>query len=206
MACVYFHINPLKNEIFYVGIGTHEKRAYAKCGRNRLWNNVVNKYGYIIDIAHKNIDIETAKEYEINYIKRLGRVNLKNGKLVNMTDGGDGSNNMIVSKETREKLSKAGLGKSKNEDWKRKLGLKKIGKNRSKELKDTLSKYFSENPSTPKKSVDLLGMNGNYIKTFVGIKEAAREMGLCSGAISKCCNNVPKYKSVHKTKWRFTPK
>ena len=52
--CVYFHINPLKNHIFYVGIGT-EKRPYSKIGRSDFWWDTVNKYGYIVDITLENL-------------------------------------------------------------------------------------------------------------------------------------------------------
>ena len=51
--CVYFHINPLKNEIFYVGIGS-VKRAHSK-SRSKWWKNIVSKYGYIIDIIETDL-------------------------------------------------------------------------------------------------------------------------------------------------------
>ena len=39
---IYFHINPIKNEIFYVGIGINN-RAYKKISRNKFWHNIVIK-------------------------------------------------------------------------------------------------------------------------------------------------------------------
>ena len=47
---LYFHINPLRNEIFYVGIGS-KARAYSKDSRNRFWKFLVSKYGFIVNIV-----------------------------------------------------------------------------------------------------------------------------------------------------------
>ncbi len=52
---IYFHINPLKNEIFYVGKGKGN-RAYDKNNRNRFWKNIVKKYGYIVNIIEDNLN------------------------------------------------------------------------------------------------------------------------------------------------------
>jgi len=88
--CLYFHINPFRNEIFYVGIGS-KKRPYFKRRKNLFWKNIVNKFGYIIDIVHENLTWEEACKLEVFYIKRIGRRDKKLGPLVNLTDGGDGA-------------------------------------------------------------------------------------------------------------------
>ncbi len=103
---LYFHINPLKNHIFYVGIGT-KKRPYNKQQRSNFQKYVVKKYGYIVDIVHENLSQNEACKLEKFYINKIGRKDLKKGNLVNMTDGGDGSFGYIPSKETREKMSKS---------------------------------------------------------------------------------------------------
>ena len=101
--CVYFHINPLKSHIFYVGIGSI-KRPYTKYKRNIIWQNIVNKYGYIIDIAHTDLSWESACNLEKFYINKLGRKDLKKGNLVNLTDGGDGNVGLIHSDEMKAKM------------------------------------------------------------------------------------------------------
>lgn len=87
---LYFHINSVKNEIFYVGIG-NSKRPYTKHHRNNFWFNIVNKYNYIVDIIEENLTWEEACEREIFYISKIGRRDLCKGPLVNMTNGGEGS-------------------------------------------------------------------------------------------------------------------
>ena len=45
--CAYFHINPIKLNVFYVGIG-NIKRPYSKRFRNNAHDKVVNKYGHSV--------------------------------------------------------------------------------------------------------------------------------------------------------------
>ncbi len=99
---IYFHINPLKNCIFYIGKG-RSRRAYTKFHRSELWHNTVNKYGYIINIIEEGLTNEEACEREKFWIKRIGRKDLGLGNLVNHTDGGDGL--IGLSKEARIKIS-----------------------------------------------------------------------------------------------------
>lgn len=115
-SCVlYFHINPLKNEIFYVGIG-NKYRPKSKNNRNQFWLNTVNKYGYIIDIVETDLTWEEACEREKFYISKIGRRDLNQGSLVNLTDGGEGGFGVIPSTEKRNKISKSNFGKKRSSD------------------------------------------------------------------------------------------
>lgn len=108
-CCVYFHINPLKNEIFYVGIG-NKKRPYDKRSRSIFWKRIFNKYGYIVNIIESDLNWDDACKKEIFYIKKLGRRDLGTGSLVNMTDGGEGKKGSIISEESRKRISDGHLG------------------------------------------------------------------------------------------------
>jgi uncharacterized protein involved in tellurium resistance len=75
-----------------------------------------------LDKANKNeITAEQAKEKEKEFIALYGRVDLKSGCLVNLTDGGDGVLNMSSNSELRIKLSKAAIGKKMSESAKKKI-------------------------------------------------------------------------------------
>jgi site-specific DNA-cytosine methylase len=118
---IYFHINPLKNEIFYVGKGK-DKRAFEKGKRrSEYWNRMVNKYGYIIDIAEENLTEQEAFDREIFYINKIGRKDLGLGSLINMTNGGDGASGWIRSEETKNKISKSNKGKKRSEEIRNKF-------------------------------------------------------------------------------------
>jgi len=116
MAVVYQHKRLDTNDIFYIGIGD-KKRPYQIRSRNRHWKNIVNKHSYKIEILFKDLDWKEACQIERYLIKYYGRKDLKLGKLVNMTDGGEGTLNKIISKEARLKTSKLFKGKTQNDEW-----------------------------------------------------------------------------------------
>ena len=155
--CVYFHINPIKQEVFYVGIG-NSKRPYKKQGRSKLWVNTVNKYSHDIIIIHKNLSWSEASQLEIQYIKQIGRKDLGKGSLVNLSSGGEGAigvkrsdeqkqkirlklTGYKHSKEACENMGKSRLGKLRphKEETKRKIGLAHVGKKLTQEHKDNIS-------------------------------------------------------------------
>jgi hypothetical protein len=107
---VYRHIRLDKNEVFYVGIGKNEKRAFSKESRNDLWRKITNKHGYKVEIVARPETWENACELEKLLISEYGRLDLKTGCLANMTDGGDGAINL--SEKTREKISLGNKGKT----------------------------------------------------------------------------------------------
>jgi hypothetical protein len=113
MAYVYRHIRLDKNEVFYVGIGSDKyySRAYTKCGRNKLWKNIVDKTEYSVEILFEDLDWELACKKEIEFIKLYGRKDLKNGTLTNLTDGGQGSLGTKRTDEHKKILSERMKGK-----------------------------------------------------------------------------------------------
>ena len=61
----------------------------------------------------ENLSEDEAFDLEIKLIAEYGRKDLGTGCLLNFTDGGEGLSN--PSKETREKISQANIGKKLNE-------------------------------------------------------------------------------------------
>lgn len=112
---LYKHIRLDNNQIFYVGIGHYKesikdlnkglkyKRAHAKTKRNNFWNHVVNKTKYKVEIILELDDYDIIRELEKDFIKLYGRRDKGLGELVNLTDGGDGSINVYITDEIKEK-------------------------------------------------------------------------------------------------------
>lgn len=98
---VYLHRKATDDTIFYVGIGS-KKRSKSKKSRNPYWINTVNKYGYYVEIIKEGLSQEEACELEIFLISEIGRKDLGEGTLVNMTDGGEGRSN--VNNKIRKKI------------------------------------------------------------------------------------------------------
>ena len=95
---VYQHRRKDTGEIFYIGIG-RKYRPYIMNNRNKMWKNIVNKTDYDIEIVNSFDNRKDAENLEIQLIKKYGRRDLGLGTLVNMTDGGDGCEGRVWTKE-----------------------------------------------------------------------------------------------------------
>lgn len=154
MAYVYKHIRKDTNEVFYIGIGKHKKRAYTKSGRNNHWNNITNKTDFIVEIIEGGLSWETVCEREKYWISYYGRRDLNEGTLVNMTDGGDGTPNITPDVRVKTSIRQKKLlsdktynpmyGKTHTLETKLKISKANVGKTkgikRSKEFSENLSK------------------------------------------------------------------
>ena len=144
MAIAYIHKRNDTNNVFYVGIGNSKYRATSKTGRSEYWKRIVNKHGREVEIIAENLSWGDACKLEILLISQYGRLDLKTGNLVNMTDGGEGMSN--PSKETRVKLSKARMGNTNtrgfkhSEETKRKVSESQLGVKLSKEHCEAISR------------------------------------------------------------------
>ncbi len=115
---LYVHIRPDTQTVFYVGIGStvNYKRAYSHSGRSNHWRNIVKKYGYSVSIIKENLTWDEACILESEFIAKYGRLDMNEGFLVNLTNGGEGPSGVIRSKETIDKLKKVSRGKF-TKDW-----------------------------------------------------------------------------------------
>ena len=110
MYYVYAHINPVNLKIFYIGKGTGE-RYISKLGRNKFWNNTVNKYGFSAIKLVDGLTENEAFEIEKIYIEKY-KLRIDGGTLVNLTKGGSGGNTINeINRETfLKKCSETKLG------------------------------------------------------------------------------------------------
>lgn len=91
MAIVYKHYRPDTNQLFYIGIGKNEDRAYSTANRNEKWYSIVDECGFNVEIIYKDISKEKASEIEKKLISEYGRVGIEeDGILVNIHSGGYG--------------------------------------------------------------------------------------------------------------------
>ena len=111
MPILYRHIRTDKQQVFYIGIGENESRAYDKKGRSRVWKNTASK-GYETEILFEDLTWEQAVEKEKEFIALYGRKDLGLGTLVNLTDGGEGTIGYKHTQEAKEKNRIAASGKN----------------------------------------------------------------------------------------------
>jgi hypothetical protein len=122
----YYHKRLDTNEIFYVGIG-EPSRPYEDGSRNPHWHHIVDKVGYEVIVIKENISWGEACEWEKMRIKEIGRRDLGLGPLVNMTDGGEGTQGVIITEERRVNISLATKEAMSNPEVKKRLSESHLG-------------------------------------------------------------------------------
>ena len=179
MAVLYRHIRLDKNEPFYIGIGNSKHRASKKCSRNEIWNNIVNKTKYRVDILFDNLSWNDACDKEKEFIDLYGRFDLGNGMLVNMTNGGEGLIN--PSEEIRNKKRLSMMGKNVGDN----NGMKKI-ENRIKVSKSKTGKQMGINHPRHR-AVVCFNLDNIFIAEYDCIKSVERITGIVNNNIVKVC-------------------
>ena len=111
MAILYKHIRESDNQVFYIGIGSSEKRAYIKSNRGSYWKRYVEKYSYKVEIVLTDLTWEDACKWEQYLIGLYGRKSNNKGSLINLTDGGEGRVGYIVPKDVIDKIRQKNIGK-----------------------------------------------------------------------------------------------
>lgn len=213
LGYVYRHIRLDNNEVFYIGISTINDgkytRAYEKDGRNKYWKNIINKTEYRIDIMMKDLPLNIMYEKEKYFIQLYGRKDKGLGTLVNMTDGGDkGTPGIIVSEETRKKISHT-VKKNMTDETRKKQSEAKKGKTLSEEHKEklrqiNLGKKMSEESieKTRKGNSKPVGQykDGNLIKEYPSARATGID-GYSYKHVSNCC--LGKRKNHGGFQWKF---
>ena len=161
----YSHSKP-DGSIFYIGKGMGD-RAYSKDNRNNFWKNTVKKYGYSVQIlAEWDSEIE-AFDHEkvlISCFKDMGH------KLVNLTDGGDGTAGYRWTDEQKANFNMNGekngmFGKTHSVETKQKIREKAIGRKITKDTREKISekmknRTFSEDHIEKLRKASMGNKNG----------------------------------------------
>lgn len=207
---VYTHTRPDTNEIFYVGKGTG-KRMKCRTNRNIHWKRIVDKAnGFKYDVLAKNLTEQEALNFEILMIKKMKEAGFG---LCNMTSGGDGVSGFKHSDEMRENQRQRMLGvtpwnkgKPTSPEAIEKMRLAKLGKKLSPEhiansanarrgmkYSEAHCKAISESLKGKKMPIDSQADKYKQVicietgKIYKSVTEAAKELNLFTGNISKVC-------------------
>lgn len=215
---LYRHIRLDKNEPFYIGIGTKQKRnhnsfkseyrrAFEKNRKeSSVWNNIVSKAEYEIEILLESDDYEFIKQKEIEFIALYGRINLGTGFLANLTDGGDGIINYVRSKELGKKHSEFLIGKKQSKETIEKRAASRKGYIHSKETKTKISeshkgkktskehleKLYKGQILANSKPISQYSLDGTFIKDWQSATIAGKKLELCMNSIRNCVKGKTK--------------
>lgn len=184
---VYRHIRLDKDEPFYIGIGNkvNYARAHEKdpSKRNIIWNRIVSKSSYEVDIIFDGLTKNEASEKEKEFITLYGRIDLETGCLCNMTDGGDGIWNCIRSEETKEKLRIQKIG-SKNPMFGKKQSIsflikRRVFESKKKSEESKINHSLATIKSGQAKKTEVIKYDtGESLGVYHSLSEAIRSVGL----------------------------
>lgn len=189
----------LTHEPFYVGKGKNNRINHYKDNKKNLKKRFV--YSKIESLKQKNLkpiaikiisklSEKEAQENEKYLIKVIGRRDLNKGPLCNLTDGGEGTINYIITERNRTHTGvfkkghipynkgNIGLRKQPNEE-KLNRANKLRGKKRTKQQIINISKSRGGAP------ILQYDLNGNFIKEWVGIRDVRRSHKAVNDALRK---------------------
>jgi hypothetical protein len=188
MACVYIHRRADDGQIFYIGKGSRDDRATYFKKRNPYWQSVAAKHGVLVEIVARFDTDALACECEQELIAWYGR-----GNLANLTDGGEGSVAVVMSEETKSKLSRA-ASQPRSEAWIASMraaragggngGVVKAGDKLPESWVKNLSaaKVGDKNPMYGKSGLDHHGarlvLHAGYGYVFASVQDAADFFGM----------------------------
>lgn len=130
---LYSHTRDDNNEIFYIGVGSinkkHKyKRAFQKDTRNSFWKDIVKITTFSVKILQESFNLKELEDEETRLIALYGKIKYGTGTLANITDGGHGTNGYIPSLENREKHSIRMIGTKATKDTKDKMSKSQLNK------------------------------------------------------------------------------
>lgn len=160
--------------------GKYRQPAFAHAIIKYGWDNIEH------EIIASNLTKEEANNFEKTLIEKLDTMNSEYG--YNLREGGHDSN---ISDEQKRKISETLKGNV-------------ISDSTRKKLSDSMKgKLLGVNSPCAKKVVQY-DTQGNLIKIWDSISDAARELKVNPSNISRCCSNTDNtYKTIIGYIWRF---
>lgn len=215
LGYLYRHVRLDKNQVFYIGKGIDLKfnRAFNKNNRNKYWKNIINKTDYIVEIIMYDVPHSLLVQKEIEFIKLYGRRDLKQGTLVNLTNGGEGSLGSThnigrkLTEEHKRKISESEKGRKAHPNTIK--ALLEYNKNRgpiSEETRKRISdshrgkKRKEESIAKTRKRVIQKDLFGSIVKIWESVTSTKKD-NFTPSIVSACCHS--KVKTHRGFKWEF---
>jgi len=153
---VYLYLRE-DNTPYYVGKGKGD-RAFSN--QSRRFRKPKDKTKIIFH--SENLTEEEAFKIEKELITKYGRKNNRTGILRNLTDGGEGSSGVIISDETKAKMSEASKKRMNTPEMKAKVSAESKERMNKPEIKAKMSAAMKKKMNTPEMKARLSQNNVMY--------------------------------------------
>jgi group I intron endonuclease len=202
---IYKLIDPETNEIRYVGrtVQTlpNRLRKHIKADDKSYrvnWIKSLNTKGFEpkIELICETNTFEDCCELEQFYIKKYKELGFR---LVNMTDGGEGSIGFKHSDDTIIKLQKIATKRAEDPEYINSLknhGLKQWEDKTEKEKLDNILNQKG------RRNIKQFTMDGEFIKEFISLREIERELGYFRANITPCLKG--EFKQAYGFVWIYS--
>lgn len=206
---IYIHISP-SNKCYVGKTCQHYKERWGLNGSNYIkkrngkfihpkFANAILKYGwnnFKHEILFENLSKEEADQIEINLIAKYKVLNLS----YNISIGGEGGREKGFkhSKETKQKISNSLKNRTLSKEHKNNISESLKNKKFTEEHKQKISNSMKGKHS---KKVKMLSKNGEYIRSFDSLTDAAKFINKTPGHISKCCLGIRN--TAYGFKWEY---
>lgn len=205
---IYKYTSPVNKH--YIG------QTIDEITRRNTWYNLNRKYGGPkINNARKKYTPEKFT-YQVLYRGKFNTIEEANRILnlletyyigyydsyvngYNNTLGGLGTMGRTLTKETKDKISKAHLNKILSEETKQRIAYSKKGRKLSEETK----RKIAENRKNRSRKVLQYDLSGNFIREWNSAKEASITLNIHVVAIRACCSNKEHCLTANKYLWRW---
>ena len=178
MFYTYMHVKADTGQPFYIGKGKG-KRAWAKHGRNIHWHRTAAKHGVHVEILSRWELEADALEHE-----RLLIACMKE-RLVNLSDGGEGSSGYQHLSDAKQKMSAAFMARSDRQEVQvaatQAARLSNIGRPKSIDTKRKLSERFKRrdmHAEIARKQASRLAMQSTEVRTRISQAKAGKPLTL----------------------------
>ncbi len=214
---IYTLSDPRTGEVRYIGktkrslkyrLAQHLRESLKPSGSTKK-KNWIRQLIYInllpvieeLDCISPINEWQSVEQYWIAQFKSWGF------NLTNMTTGGDGNQNQIMSPEAHIKRSQSLKGKPRPEEVRKKISESHKGKIISKDTREKLrlrnlgKKYSEDTKKKRYKPVLLVDQSGEFIEEYPSLQHAALAHNCRRGAISNVCSG--RTKTACGLYWKF---
>jgi group I intron endonuclease len=204
---IYILKHPETFEVKYVGKTNNTKRRFAQHKSKKCLEKTGSKKlaSWVLKLISNNLlpIMEIIEECEDNWAEREKywiAYYFNTNLLCNLSEGGEGVGH---NDSTKNKIKNTLLGRKRTNEEKQAISKGMSGKKRGKYSTSEGHKKRYENPEERKKcgvklrkKVGQYDLENNLIQEFESLREASRQLNIDCGSISKCCRGI-RYESIN---------